>query len=71
MELQNCARCGTLYVKQKSEYCGECTGWIAEKYGQIRDYLRTYPNRTIWDVHRDLELPVSLIQQILKDPDSK
>lgn len=66
MELQNCSRCGTLCLKQKSGHCPECVQWFAETYGRIRDYLRTHPNRTLWDVHEDLSLPLSVVQQVIK-----
>ncbi|HZG57601.1 hypothetical protein [Paenibacillus sp.] len=66
MELQNCVRCGGLFLKAKSQYCSECTKWFAETYGTIRDYLRSNPNRTLWDVHVDLNLPLSVVQQVIK-----
>lgn len=35
-------------------------------YGRIRDYLRANPNRTLWDVHIELDLPLSVVQQVVK-----
>jgi len=64
--LQNCDRCGALFVRTKSNYCTECAKWFADTYGAIREYLRSNPNRTLWDVHVDLELPLSVVQQVIK-----
>ncbi len=66
MDLQNCGRCGTLFLRQKSQFCAECAKWFADTYGEIRDYLRTHPNRTLWDVHVDLNIPLSVVQQVIK-----
>jgi len=71
MELHNCTRCGTLFLRQKSPYCAECMKWFAETYGAIRDYLRTHPNRTLWDVHVDLNLPLTTVQQVIKQMEEK
>lgn len=67
MSLQNCRRCGKLYLKQRSDYCPECAQWMAEVYGQIRDFLREFPNKTMWDIHTELAIPLSVIQQVLKE----
>lgn len=66
MDLQNCARCGTLHVREKSDYCAECMKWFTDTYGTIRDYLRKHPNRTLWDVHVELGMPLSVVQQVIK-----
>lgn len=67
MSLQNCRRCGKLFLRQKSDYCPECAQWVAEVYGSIRDFLREFPNKTMWDIHQELNIPVSVIQQVMKD----
>jgi len=66
MDLQNCRRCGALCLRDRSQYCAECAKWFADTYGQIRDYLRTYPNRTLWDVHKELDIPLSVVQQVIR-----
>jgi|GEM_PF-3300495 len=66
MKLLNCAKCGSLFLMDKSEYCEHCVMWYSETYARIRDYLRTKPNRTIWDVHEDLNIPLSDVQQVLR-----
>lgn len=40
--------------------------WLAETYGQIREFLRANPNRTLWDVHVQLNIPLSVVQQVIK-----
>jgi predicted nucleic acid-binding Zn-ribbon protein len=64
--LHNCTQCGTLFLKRNSELCPECTQAFNETYRRIRDYLRTNPNKTLWDVHADLNLSLSVVQQVMK-----
>jgi ribosomal protein L37E len=66
MGLQNCKRCGTLFLMQKSEYCPECAKWFADTYSRIRDYLRVNPGKTLWDVHTDLNMSLSVVQQVIR-----
>jgi len=66
VDLLNCPRCGALFVKQRSPLCAECTKWFAETYTRIREYLRAHPKSTLWDVHVALELPLSVVQQVIK-----
>lgn len=69
--LENCPRCGTLFLKEKSDYCQECTRWYNEIYSKVRTYVRERPNSSLWDVHAALGIPLSVLQQVLKDDQNK
>ncbi|WP_199620587.1 hypothetical protein [Paenibacillus alkalitolerans] len=66
MSLENCQRCGSLFLREKSEFCADCTRWYAEVYGKVRAYLREKPNSNLWDLHVALEIPLSVLQQVVK-----
>jgi hypothetical protein len=68
--LANCQRCDVLFLKEKSEFCAECTEWYAQVYSRLRSYLKEHPNSTLWDVHKALNIPLSVLQQVLKDETS-
>lgn len=65
--LENCPRCGSLFLMEKSEYCQDCTRWYGEVYGKVRTYLKERPNSSLWDLHVALNIPLSVLQQVLKD----
>lgn len=65
-ELENCMRCGGLYVMDRFHYCNDCMKWFTETCGAVKDYLRKHPNRTLWDVHVDLGMPLSVVQQVVR-----
>jgi hypothetical protein len=68
--LANCQRCGSLFLKDKSELCPKCTAEYAEIYNRLRSYLKEHPNSTLWDVHKALDIPLSVLQMVLKDETS-
>ena len=43
-ELENCMRCGGLYVMDRFHYCNDCMKWFTETCGAVKDYLRKHPN---------------------------
>jgi len=70
-DLENCRRCGALFVKEKMDYCADCVQWFMDTYVLIRDYLRQHPRRTLWDVHKELGIPLSAVQQVIRFSEEK
>lgn len=69
MALANCKQCGALFLQVKSAYCVECENKYNEYYMQIRDYLKKHPQSTIWDLHEELGISLSILQYLLKNDD--
>lgn len=67
MSLANCKHCGQLHLKVKSDYCGTCQELYDECYRKVRDFLKANAGSTLWDIHQKLNIPVPVLQKILRD----
>jgi hypothetical protein len=67
MSLENCKHCGALFIRGKSEFCVNCETIYSEYYRKVRDYLKTHPNSTLWDLHNHTGINISILQYLLKD----
>ncbi|GIP40981.1 hypothetical protein J31TS4_42610 [Paenibacillus sp. J31TS4] len=63
MNVDNCPRCGKLYVKGFQDVCPACVKDIERMYEACIDYLRENRQSTLQELHEETEVP---IRQILK-----
>lgn len=66
-QLQNCPRCGTLFVKGMHNMCTDCYNKIEQSFETVRKYLRNRDNRSsdIHDLSENTGVSVNQIRQFI------
>ncbi|UJF32324.1 hypothetical protein [Paenibacillus hexagrammi] len=65
--LNNCKRCGKLYLHNHGAYCEDCRKEEAELYRTVREYIAKNPRSTLLDVHTHTQIPIPKLLQMQKD----
>lgn len=67
MSLANCKHCGHLYIRQRSSYCANCQELHDRYYTKMRNYLKSNPRSTVFDIHENTGIPLSKVLEISND----
>ena len=70
MEVINCKGCGKLYNDlggRKGRLCPQCRRKLEEKFTQVKEFLREYPNASIEIVGLAALLVITLVSPIPGD----
>ncbi|MCI3918753.1 hypothetical protein MO973_00700 [Paenibacillus sp. TRM 82003] len=68
MNVDNCRGCGKLVVKKNGNlFCASCLVAQSAQVGSIKDYILSHPRATIFDIHRDLGVPLKDIRNYIED----
>lgn len=70
MEVINCKGCGKLYNdlgNNRKRLCPQCRRKLEEKFTQVKEFLREYPNASIEIVSQENEVSVKQIKQWVKE----
>lgn len=65
--LDNCPRCGKLYVKNPSQLCPGCMKVMEEEYGKCIDYLRENRGCTIHELSDATNVTVRQIVRFIRE----
>lgn len=68
-QLDNCPRCGKLFVRTVRPICNDCQKEIDEQFKLVYDYLRKKENRqaTIYEVSENTGVSVAQIKQFIRE----
>lgn len=66
MALDNCPRCGRLYVKNPQRLCPACLQQEEEEYQKVRAYLKEHPDCTLFEVAEATGVEESTILRFLR-----
>lgn len=64
MGLANCKHCGRLVLQSRSIYCGECQAEYDNCYRTVRNFLRSHPNSTVLDIHKETGIPLARLLEV-------
>ena len=70
MEVVNCKGCGKLYNalgSNRKRLCPQCMRKLEEKFSQVKEFLREYPNCSIEIVSQENDVSVKQIKQWVKE----
>ncbi|WP_172371775.1 flagellar protein [Sporosarcina jiandibaonis] len=68
-QLDNCRLCGSLFLKNYTDYCKDCCKEVEEKYNSIAEYLKKEQNRnvTLEDVSASTGVSLKQIAEFIRD----
>ncbi|WP_394121080.1 flagellar protein [Planococcus donghaensis] len=68
-QLDNCRICGTLFLKDYTDYCLDCYKKIEQDFKVVNDFLKIEANRfaNIQEVSRSTEISVRQIADFIRD----
>jgi uncharacterized membrane protein YvbJ len=66
MALINCKECGSLVVKNKTDFCAQCQSENELYFSQMRQYLRKHPQCTVWEMSQKTGIPLAKILKLNK-----
>ncbi|EGL13529.1 MULTISPECIES: flagellar protein [Paenibacillus] len=67
MNVQNCPRCGKLFVKGFAETCPACVKDIEAQYVACADYLRQNRKCDLQELHEETEVPMRQIIRFIRE----
>lgn len=68
MDVINCRNCGRLFNRLSYErLCPACRKSLEDKFQEVKEYLREYPNSSVDDVSRDNDVSVKQIKQWVRE----
>ncbi|KAA8997990.1 flagellar protein [Paenibacillus spiritus] len=67
MNLDNCPRCGRLYVKNPSEMCQFCFKELEKQYETCVKYLREHRGANIQELSDATEIPIKEITRFIRE----
>lgn len=67
MNAINCPRCGRMFTKINLPICKECEKAEAEKFEEVRLYVKENPHSSAQDVSEKCEVSVKRILQYVRD----
>ena len=70
MEVINCKSCGRLYNtfnSSKKRLCPQCTKKLEEKFTQVKEFIREYPNCSIEVVATENDVSIKQIKQWVRE----
>ncbi len=65
--LQNCQKCGALYVMKVRKYCPECCTALDEIYRKIRSYMEMFPEATPEELIQALAIDESTLRYLRQE----
>ncbi len=65
--IANCKRCGRLFHKSGKDVCPECLREEDQLLSEIRQFLRKYPDSTIFDVADGTQVEYHVIVDFIRD----
>ena len=69
MDIRNCRSCGKMiqYKGFGLPICPQCLKILDEKFRDVKDYLKKNPNATITELAEEVEVPVTQINQWIRE----
>ena len=65
--LQNCPKCGGLFIKNVRKFCPECCVSIDEIYYRMKEYIEMFPKATSEEIIQALEIDASTLRYLRKE----
>jgi len=67
MTATNCPRCGRIFTPRTASICDACVKAEAEKFEEVRTFVKQNPNTPIGEVSTACDVSVKRILQYIKD----
>lgn len=65
--LDNCVRCGSLYVKNNKNICPNCYKEIEEEYLRCSEYLREHKQVNMYELSEETDVTVKQITKFIQE----
>lgn len=62
-----CKKCGKLYNKIRSVYCGECLDYIDSQFVLVRDYISEKPKASIKEIIEETKVEEKILLHLLRE----
>ena len=66
MGIQNCRRCGKVFVSTGSPICQDCVKKEDEQFDVVKKYLTENPGSSVESISRDTGIPVELVARFVR-----
>ena len=68
MDVRNCRTCGKLFnVLSGERICPACKQALEDKFQEVKEYLRQYPNSSVEQTATDNDVSVKQIKQWIRE----
>ena len=65
MNYCNCEKCNKIFNYIRGPLlCNKCN---EEVFNQIKNYINQNPNSTVYDINKDLNLPIKIVEEYIKE----
>ncbi len=69
MNYQICKRCGSMFKKNKNQYCTICHEKNEKESALIREHIKNHPNATVMDIITHTGISLKTIDCLVEDGD--